>query len=378
MTSRGFVDQLHLGRIVLVGQSLGALVAIRYAARYPERVAALVAVDAGPYVAWSSGIEKIASFSLDRDHFESLEDAVEYALAFNPRRDRRLLRHSVTHALRPLPEGGWAWKRDLRNRSRGRLAAMVDQVADLVPEAATITCPTLVANGAESDVYGSDEAARFADLVIDGRWASIEGAGHNIQGDNPAGLLGVVRPFLAARNEALLEYLTELGAGGIEHPGGTLLEHLQRVAALLADWGARAELVSAGLLHAVYGTDGLPTRLRTLDQRPQVADRIGSEAEAIVYRYASCDRAFFFSGTREGDRRRFRDRFEDHVSLIAPKQLADFLELTFANELDLINTSPHFAAANGPAILSMFRPYADQVSQRARAAYVKAADLTTS
>ncbi len=38
-------DQLHLGRFVLVGHSLGALPAIAYAAAHPDRVAALVLVD---------------------------------------------------------------------------------------------------------------------------------------------------------------------------------------------------------------------------------------------------------------------------------------------------------------------------------------------
>jgi pimeloyl-ACP methyl ester carboxylesterase len=29
-----------------------------------------------------------------------------------------------------------------------------------------------------------------------GRWVRVEKAGHNVQGDNPAGLLDAMRPFL--------------------------------------------------------------------------------------------------------------------------------------------------------------------------------------
>jgi pimeloyl-ACP methyl ester carboxylesterase len=71
----------------------------------------------------------------------------------------------------------------------------------MVPDAAAIGCPTLVVRGADSDVLGPDDAAEFATLVPDGRWVSVEDAGHNIQGDNPAGFLRVLDPFLAAHEE---------------------------------------------------------------------------------------------------------------------------------------------------------------------------------
>lgn len=39
-----------------------------------------------------------------------------------------------------------------------------------------------------------------------------------------------------------------------------MLEHLRRSAGLLADWRADPALVSAGLYHAVYDTDGFDLR----------------------------------------------------------------------------------------------------------------------
>ncbi|HLM90105.1 MAG TPA: hypothetical protein VK284_13980, partial [Streptosporangiaceae bacterium] len=38
---------------------------------------------------------------------------------------------------------------------------------------------------------------------------------------------------------AVAEAMASRGAAGIAHPGGTLLTHLERVHALLAEWGAR-------------------------------------------------------------------------------------------------------------------------------------------
>ena len=37
--------------------------------------------------------------------------------------------------------------------------------------------------------------------------------------------------------EELTRWLASRGAAGIPHPGGTLLAHLERVHALLAEWG---------------------------------------------------------------------------------------------------------------------------------------------
>ncbi|MGW3150033.1 DUF6817 domain-containing protein, partial [Streptomyces sp. NPDC001177] len=84
--------------------------------------------------------------------------------------------------------------------------------------------------------------------------------------------------------------LGQLGADTLAHPGGTLLAHLDRVRERLAVWGARPALRLAGLCHAAYGTDGFPSELLPLDRRPELRAVIGTEAEAIVYFYASCDR----------------------------------------------------------------------------------------
>jgi hypothetical protein len=59
----------------------------------------------------------------------------------------------------------------------------------------------------------------------------------------------------------VIQLLTDLGAARIEHPGGTLLAHLERTRSRLAAWHARPALQLAGLCHAFYGTDGFATAL---------------------------------------------------------------------------------------------------------------------
>src|SRR5256885_11321354 len=90
--------------------------------------------------------------------------------------------------------------------------------------------------------------------------------------------------------EAGEEFLRARGAEGIPHPGGTLYAHLGRVADMLALWGAPPAWQLAGLCHAAYGTDGFTVALLDLSQRAVLVDAIGVAAEALVYRYGSCDR----------------------------------------------------------------------------------------
>jgi uncharacterized protein DUF6817 len=164
---------------------------------------------------------------------------------------------------------------------------------------------------------------------------------------------------------ALLE---ERGAASIAHPGGTLLAHVGRVAELLASWGAREALVTAGLAHAVYGTDGFAVSLFGLDDRARVASVVGPAAESIVYRYASCDRGSTLGQVGRRHPVVFRDRFTGVDEPLPDDELADFAELTVANEVDLVRQSDEFRAAHGAALATLFSRWQGIVSDAAYAA----------
>ncbi|MBR7833234.1 hypothetical protein KDL01_08155 [Actinospica durhamensis] len=150
-----------------------------------------------------------------------------------------------------------------------------------------------------------------------------------------------------------VELLEAAGAARIEHPGGTLLDHLKRVEAVLDTWGARPALASAGLCHAFYGTDGFPTSLLELEHRAALAEAIGAEVEDLVYFYASCDRKASYRGLAEQDGL-FRDRFTGAEFPPTAQQRRDFAELTAANELDLAAVNPDIRARYGSGLRTLF------------------------
>jgi len=191
-----FVDRVGLDRFVLVGMSLGGANGLAWAGRHSRRLAGLVLVDVGPETRMA-GVQKIAAFTSQQKPVDSIDELIDRALAFNPRRDRDLLRLSLRHNLRQTPSGQWMWKYDQRHRGAIDAAARERRRELLWDAAATVECPTLVVRGAQSDVFHDEDAERLATRLPRGRWVRVENAGHTVQGDNPAGLLAELRKFLA-------------------------------------------------------------------------------------------------------------------------------------------------------------------------------------
>ncbi|MER5636268.1 DUF6817 domain-containing protein [Kitasatospora sp. NPDC002227] len=158
------------------------------------------------------------------------------------------------------------------------------------------------------------------------------------------------------------DLLRERGAAELPHPGGTLLDHLNRVARLLADWGADPDVQAAGLCHAMYGTDGFDRALLGTHERPLLAESAGERAEALVHLYASCDRGVVHPRLANGRPVVFRDRFTGREHTPAEPDLRAFVELTAANELDVLAHSPDLATRYGPALLRLFTGAHDLLS----------------
>jgi hypothetical protein len=164
------------------------------------------------------------------------------------------------------------------------------------------------------------------------------------------------------------EFLAAQGAAKLDHPGGTLLAHLHRTHDVLAGWGARPELCQAGLAHAAYGTDGFPHPLVALGSRARLVELIGTEAEAVVYAYGSLDRGYTYPLLAAGAPVRLRDRFTGTELEPSPQLLRDLVELTFANELDVLAHNEELLAKYGDGLRRLFtacRPYASDAAYAA-------------
>jgi hypothetical protein len=131
------------------------------------------------------------------------------------------------------------------------------------------------------------------------------------------------------------------------------MAHLRRTADLLGAWWAPEWLLLAGLCHAAYGTDGYDHPLLDVAARSELADLIGPGAEEIVYLYASCDRRYTYPRLAEGHGR-FRDRFTGQIYHPSRERQHAFMELSFANELDIVAHSASFARQTWHQVAAIF------------------------
>lgn len=162
-------------------------------------------------------------------------------------------------------------------------------------------------------------------------------------GSGPAAAWPEAEDFLGAR-----------GARHMSHPGGTLLEHLIRVARRLGEWGADPDVQVAGLCHAAYGTDGFDRPLADVTERGVLTELIGGRPEGLVHLYASCDRDVVYPRLGGAQPVVFRDRFTGREHTPHDADVRAFLEITVANELDVLAHNADVAERYGPSLYGLF------------------------
>jgi len=113
---------------------------------------------------------------------------------FNTRRSRDNIRQRLSNSLRQLPSGACTWKVDAVFRDPHRPRPR--DTAGLWEAVRRLQCPTLLINGAESDILAPDAAQRMVAAMPRGQLATVPGAGHSVMGDNPEGFYQAVKTFL--------------------------------------------------------------------------------------------------------------------------------------------------------------------------------------
>ncbi|MBI3250197.1 MAG: alpha/beta hydrolase [Deltaproteobacteria bacterium] len=187
--------RLQLAPFVLVGHSLGGLVAQTYAARHSSTLAALVVVDMGPRLQHNRRTQL-----LSRVPTPVYRDADDLFRRF------RLLPEETwaePYLLQPIARHG------VRELEDGRLTLKVDRATfvrrshDVGDQLSLIACPTLLVRGAESQALSLETAQEMQSRCPALRMVEIFNAGHHVFLDNPSGFLEAVSNFLRHIFDAL-------------------------------------------------------------------------------------------------------------------------------------------------------------------------------
>lgn len=188
------LDALGWRQAVLIGHSFGGRVALATAGWKPERAAAVALLDFAPDIAAAGRRATAERIGRQPDVFATIDEV----LAYHGEDDTPALRARYEAFLKPAA-GGVQLLRDLHFRDNFRKALDSGQSAPvpayLWPMLSGLNVPALVVRGNRSDMLDAPtlEKARNANPRITG--VGLE-AGHDLAGDNPEGLVRVLRTFL--------------------------------------------------------------------------------------------------------------------------------------------------------------------------------------
>ena len=195
---RGLVETLGLGKIIIVGHSLGGRVAMIYAGLYPDEVSHIVLVGGPHYVS----LFEVAGERERRTaptgqvgtptKFASAYEAQAYLQRARPTWTDEAVRHAVLYNMKHHPDGSVEFKYDPEKVALG-LSHIPDNLTGYVRR---IACPVLFARGPNSPQFPIERAREAASLFANCRIVDVEDSEYWIEAENPAALARVIREFI--------------------------------------------------------------------------------------------------------------------------------------------------------------------------------------
>lgn len=171
-------EALGLERFTLVGTSMGGLITLNYAPRYPHRVEKAVINDIGPEID-PAGLQRILSYVGGApEMFADLKAVIRYYKDHYAPMVEHLpddqIAEFARYNVRKSDSGVYVWKMDPAVRLGGAPQPSMDpwEAVKQMP------CPVLVLRGGESDVLSKEIAERMVAALPDGRLVEVPGVGH--------------------------------------------------------------------------------------------------------------------------------------------------------------------------------------------------------
>jgi pimeloyl-ACP methyl ester carboxylesterase len=181
-----FVDTLQLGSAIVVGHSMGSVIAQRFALDYPDRTLGLVLM---------------GSCTAVRDNPVALEfwDTVVSRLA-DPIDPGCVLEFQRSTLARPVPQTllDTVVQESLKVPARvwkAALAALLE--TDFSAELSAINAPTLIVWGDQDTFFGRREQEALAGAIAGARLITYAGAGHGFHWEEPARFAADLAAFSA-------------------------------------------------------------------------------------------------------------------------------------------------------------------------------------
>jgi pimeloyl-ACP methyl ester carboxylesterase len=197
------IRSLDVGRIKLIGHSMGGTICFLYAGTFPQQVSKLVLIEGvGPAgMNFSDAPHRMDKWITEvnergRRHFReytSVEAGAGQLRQTNPRLGAEAALDLARAGMKQNPNKKWVWKFDPLHRTAAPQPFYTAQALEFLRR---IECPVLIVDGKESrQNRRTDKQPRY-DVIADYRPVRIDHAGHMVHQDNPTALADGVVPFL--------------------------------------------------------------------------------------------------------------------------------------------------------------------------------------
>jgi pimeloyl-ACP methyl ester carboxylesterase len=180
----------HMVPSVLMGHSMGGMLAVKYAGTWPHEIQALIVCDARPI--YSPEVADALRQTGQRSGREYATQA-DYIANFRIRPDglrapQEVHQYVARYAGRQLPQGTWAHKIDRR-------AYAQRETIDTLPFWRQIACPVLFLRAEQSSRVPPTQIELIKEACPHVEFVEVAHAGHHLILDQPIQIVTLVRAF---------------------------------------------------------------------------------------------------------------------------------------------------------------------------------------
>ena len=195
--AHAILSHFNIDQPIVIGHSMGGMNTLRLALEQPDLLDRLVLVDVGPELS-EAGAKTIRNFVVDNREFDDLEDFIQNVQKYDPYRSREHIERTVKYNLLKRADGKYISKRDHGPRLATTQTQREQSDRFSLSDASSISQPTLVIRGANSNLFSPEAAQRFAEALPQGQLKTVPDSGHNVHGQNTSGFIAALIPFLTS------------------------------------------------------------------------------------------------------------------------------------------------------------------------------------